>query len=225
MKRIRSFALLALGVVAASALAISAMGWRRAAQTRADWVAARPPLPDFGLATWPEPFRKRVEAADAKLAGPGKLPEVSALAELARLYHANGFLREAEQAYRGLLVFDPQNAHWPHLLATLLAGYGRLDDAIPLLRRAVSLAPDYVPARLHLGDALLKNGKETEADVVYRELLAHFPEQPYALLGLERIDIATSRLTAAREELTRAVRADPPTTSEAASRGAAPARS
>ena len=178
--------------------------WRNI-EARSAWRAARPWLPALDTVT--PPLRARLAAADARVAA--YPPDVAAWGELAQLYPANGYSPQAEQAYRGLLRFDPTNPHWPHLLAALLAGYGRLDDALPLLQRTVVLAPDYLPARLRLADALLKAGRTDEAEQAYNALLQRSPANGYALLGLARIDLARERLTAAREKLTHATAADP----------------
>lgn len=179
--------------------------WWRAQVQRADWAAVRPGMPDLTNAT--PALRTKIAEIDARVAK--YPPDIAALGELARLYHANGFQAEAERTYRGLVRYDPQNAHWPHLLAILLAGYGRLDEAIPLLQSAAQLAPDYVPSKLRLGDALLKAGRTDEAEVAYQAVLKLQPNDGYALLGLARIDLARERFTAAREKLTRASAANP----------------
>ncbi len=165
----------------------------------------RPAAPDLKGAA--DELRRRIAAADATLAANPR--SAAALAELAQLYHANGFLPQAEAAYRELLRSDATNPRWPHLLATLLAGFGRLDEAIPLLQQAATLAPDYLPARLKLGDSLMKAGRPDEAEAAYQAIVAREPAHPYALLGLARIDLARERLTAAREKLSRAAAADP----------------
>ena len=158
------------------------------------------------LSHWPEPFRKRLAAAEAGLAS--RSGAVSALGELSRLYQANGFLAEAEQGYRALLKLDPNEPHWPHLLAALLAAYGRLDDALPLLRQTIALAPQYVPARLHLADALVKSNQPANAAAAYRDLLTISPQNPYGLVGLARLDLETRHLSEAREKLQQAIAAD-----------------
>ena len=83
-----------------------------------------------------------------------------ALAELAQLYHANAFYPQADQCYQGLLRLAPSEARWPYLEANILAGFGRLAEALPLLQRTIELAPDYIPARLRTADALRKPTSE-----------------------------------------------------------------
>jgi predicted Zn-dependent protease len=136
-------------------------------------------------------------------------PDVAALTEFANLCHANGQLEAAANAYRALIKLEPGNARWPYRLASILAGYGRLDDALPLLRTTLQLAPDYFPARLTLGESLLKHNATAEAETVYRDALQREANNPYAMLGLARCDLDSRRWTSARAQLQRAVAAHP----------------
>lgn len=194
-----------VGAVALGGLGFAGHAWYRATTTRAAWIAAIPARPD--LAKWPEEFRTRLSGAEARVSAPGI--DTAALGELARLYHANGFLREAERAYRALLIFDPAEPRWPHLLAALLADYGRLDEALPLLEKTVSLAPAYAPARLRLADALVKVNRPEAAATAYRELLLAAPKNSHALLGLARLELDAGRLPMARVTLQEVTTATP----------------
>lgn len=130
---------------------------------------------------------------------------IGALGELSQLYHANGFSAEAVQCYRGLLRIDSSNPRWSHRFATLVAGYGQLNDAVGLWSRTVALAKDYTPAYIHLADSLLKLNRSAEAAGLYKTILKRESDNPYALLGLARIDIDAGRWTEAREYLESAV--------------------
>lgn len=115
---------------------------------------------------------------------------VAAMTELSRLYHANGYFAEASQCYATLMEAEPRNAQWPHLAAMILAGYGQLEDAIPLERHSTELDPSYTPSRIRLGDMLLKSNRVDEAEAAYRAVLKEQPEHPYALQGVARVEIA-----------------------------------
>ncbi|HUJ43982.1 MAG TPA: tetratricopeptide repeat protein [Opitutaceae bacterium] len=178
-------------------LAAAGYLWWRAGERRAIVVASVPQRPD--LNALPPEMAQRVGACERRAqAGPDR---IAALGELSCLYHANGFFAEASQCYQGLLRVDAGDPHWLYRLATIIAGYGQLDDALPLWRRAVKLAPDYVPAHLRLGDTLLKTNQNTQAAKVYAAVLERDPRNPYALLGLARIDLDAGRWEAARERL------------------------
>jgi tetratricopeptide (TPR) repeat protein len=131
------------------------------------------------------------------------------LAQLAALYHANGHYPEAIACYEALLRLAPAEARWPHLLAGIYADFGQLDAALPLRQKAVALALDYLPARLRLGDVLLKTNRTAEAAAAYDEALRRDPNNPYALLGLARCDLAKDDWSRARARLEAAVAAQP----------------
>ncbi len=195
MKRRRLAWAIAAAVLCAAVTVV--VVWRSAAAQREVLATDIPARPNLGAL--PAEFLQRLVSAEQRAqSGPDR---VLALGELSRLYHANGFCAEASQCYQGLLRADPDNPRWPHLLATILAGYGRLEDAMPLWRRAVKLAPDYLPARLRLGDVLLKTNQNAEAAETYAAVLDREPGNSYALLGLARIDIDMQRWAAARDRL------------------------
>ena len=203
MQRLRTLSLLAVGGMAVAATAW--MGWR-GFSARHDWQVMRPGLPAAVGAAAPG-LDARLTACHARLqAWP---PDRLALAEFSRLCHANGLIEPAISGYRALMILEPGEARWPHLLASILAGYGRLDEALPLLRRATVLAPDHLVGWLRLGQALFKANATAEAEAVYRETLQRAPGNPFALLGLARCDLRQDRWTAARSHLQQAVAADP----------------
>ena len=194
--------LVGLGTVLVAALLVVA-GGKWGEHTRI--AASLPPRPE--LTGKPTDLVERIDESDAKARD--FTGARTALAELSGLYHANGFLAEALQCYAMLREIEPREARWAHLAGSLLASAGRLDEAEPMYRRATELAPDYLPARLRLGDVLLKGNRTTDAAQVYTDVLARWPEQPYALLGLARVAIAGQNWTEARAWLRRSIAADP----------------
>jgi tetratricopeptide (TPR) repeat protein len=137
------------------------------------------------------------------------LHATAGLADLSRLYHANGYYPEAMACYEGLRQIEPANGRWPHLQASIIAIFGRMEEALPLLQQAVALAPDYLPARLRLGDVLLKGNRPAEATQVYAEALRRAPGDPYALLGLARCDLTANDWTKAKARLEEAMARHP----------------
>jgi len=179
--------------------------WKTISAHRA-WAAIRPDLPT-GIDHSSPGLETRLAACVRRMDG---WPlDHAALAEFAKVCHANGLLDSAIVGYQALLNLEPNNARWPHLLALILAGYGRLDEALPLLRQTVKLAPDYTVAWLNLGDALLKSNATADAEAAYREALRREPDNPYALLGIARCDLQSDRLTAARSHLQQAAASHP----------------
>lgn len=159
------------------------------------------------LRAWPTELTDKI--AEAEKGAASYLRPATSLAVLSRLYHANGFYNEAIQCYDGLQRLEPREARWPHLQAGILAEFGRLDEALPPQQRAVVFAPDYLPARLRLGDVLLKANQTAEAAKVYAEVLIRESGNPYALLGLAKCDLVTGGWTKARERLEQAIKLHP----------------
>jgi tetratricopeptide (TPR) repeat protein len=157
-------------------------------------IPTRPTFPGF-----PPELETRVAESERNLrAGDGGVP---ALADLAQLYQANGFLPDASKCYRGLMALQPENPRWPYHLAGMSADAGLLDEALRLWRQVAASTPSYLPAQLRIGDALLKLNRPDEAATAYTAVLQVDPENPYALLGLARLDLAAGRWEAARPRL------------------------
>lgn len=179
-------------------------GWRLV-QTRTLVTASIPRRPD--LTGRPAVLNERIVRAEQRAES---LMHASAgLAELGRLYHANGFFDEAAQCYHGLRRIQPREPRWPHLNASLLSGLGELEAALPLEQQAVALAPAYLPARLRLGDIQLKSNRTAEAAASYAAALVQAPGNPYALLGLAKCELSDGNWSKARERLEEAVRRNP----------------
>jgi tetratricopeptide (TPR) repeat protein len=106
-----------------------------------------------------------------------------------------------------MVALEPDEPRWSYRLSRLLLADGREDDGLRLLEVAIRRAPDYLPARLRLGDALLKANRSREAEIAFGEVLGREPSNPYALLGLARLDVASQRWAAARDKLEKAVAA------------------
>lgn len=188
---------LAVLVLLALAGAAGAWWWQRAGADQAAVAAALPPPPDLTGAN--PALRDRLAAAEARARS--RLSARRGLVELSRLYHANGYLAEAMESYTGLETLAPGEPRWPHLHATILAGYGQVDEAAALWQRVLTLDPGYLPARLRLGDVQLKSNQRAAAAATYNQVLQRSPDQPYALLGLARLDLEAGRWEPARQRL------------------------
>jgi tetratricopeptide (TPR) repeat protein len=181
-----------------AAAALGAGAWLLLGRTdTSELLLASIPARPQGV-TLPPALVERIDNSEQDVRGH---KSVAALADLARLYHSNGYFAEAELCYNGLLELEPRKPRWPHLLASILAGYGQLEESIPLYRQAVKLAPDYLPARVRLGDVLLKANHDKEAYEAYEGVLRINGEHPYALLGLARVEIQRGEWDSARIHL------------------------
>lgn len=189
--------LLIITVVAALAVA-GVLG--QALRVRARFAAALPAVPTSALSP---ALQDRI--AEARAHAAGLFSARRGAGELIQVYHANGLLAEALRGYTALQQLEPAEARWPHLAATILAGYGDLDAAIPLEQRSCELASDYLPARLRLADSLLKANRLAEAATAYEVALKLDRDNPYALLGLARLDFEAGQLERARTRLEQVV--------------------
>jgi tetratricopeptide (TPR) repeat protein len=176
--------------------------WWRTGRPARIVAEALPPLPD--LSNVVPALRERIAATDARARR--RVTAQKGLAELARLYHANGFLDEAMRCYAGLERLEPSNPRWFHYHATILGGYGEIDRAVELWRQVITLAPDYIPPRLRLGDCFLKSDRIDDAIAAYEAVLKISPDNPYAWLNLGRIDMEAKRWDQARAKLEKVVR-------------------
>ncbi|WP_221030661.1 tetratricopeptide repeat protein [Actomonas aquatica] len=188
---------LLLGGVAAGAFWLKNAGAQQAAV--APWI---PPIPD--TAGFPPALNDAFAAAEAKAYSRGD--SLKGLKELSALLHANGFFDSAILTYQGLAEIEPNEARWPHLHASILAGFGMSEDALALWDRVTELAPDYLPARLRIGDIALKSNDLPRAIAAYEAADRIDDGNAYALLGLARIDIEKGNEAAALDKLETIVR-------------------
>jgi tetratricopeptide (TPR) repeat protein len=198
MKRPLSLLAIAGGALIAVAACVWAWQTSRTQIQVAGFLPARP-----ALAQVPPALRDRIEQADARARR--RFGAAKGLAELARVYHANGFLDEAARCYTGLEQLDPHEPRWPHLHATILAGYGEIEPALALWQKVRVLAPDYAAAALRSGDSLLKANRPADAAAAYEAVLRLEPSNPYAVLGLARLDLEAGRWDQARNRLEQVV--------------------
>lgn len=140
--------------------------------------------------------------------------EWRARGELGRLLLARGDLRRAEmELSRALEEAPPEASELGGILTHLgqvLGRTGRVDEALPLLERAVETAPDAPATHTNLGVAFLAQGKIGEAEGEFRRALELDPSSPEALLNLARVLGATGRRDEAEEVVRRVLEILPP---------------
>ena len=109
---------------------------------------------------------------------------------LAHLYHANRLFDEARTSYELLQAMPGGlDARDHYYLADIAQYQGDLERAESELRSVVGGAPEYLPARLGLGNVLFKEGKADVAKKEYRDILATDANQPEAMFALAKIDL------------------------------------
>ena len=134
---------------------------------------------------------------------------LAGVAELGRLYHANGYRHEAEACWQLLQAEQPREAQWLYYLADLRRAASDYPAMGALLEQTVKLAPDYAPAWLHLAELQFKTGQLESAERNYGRRLALLPADPYARLGLARVALQNGRRDEARHRLEELIKDTP----------------
>ena len=129
-------------------------------------------------------LRELVDSSGAPAAGSSDDAEKlgQAWGDLARAYHAYGFLDAGAAAYGNASALQPEIAGWSYLAGLLEVQRGRHDVAVERFRRALEIDPELVVARLRLGLALLDLGRADEA-VPELEAAAKSPAHAAAALA------------------------------------------
>ena len=78
----------------------------------------------------------------------------------------------------------PRDFRWRHLLAVILIGEGKSEDAIVHLQQATLTNPDYYPTWLRLGRLLLRKGDVQNSQQAFEHADRLFPDSAGVLIGL-----------------------------------------
>lgn len=168
--------------------------------------APAPPL-ELPLQSYPAEIRKDVARLyeDAR----SHPQDGNAAGSLGRMLQAWEQWQSADDAYSRAIALDPKSFEWPYLDAFVLDRLARPQDAAIRLREALKIRPDYLPARVRLGDALLSAGQLSESRAVFSELLHEPQAEPLALFGLGRILAAEGKHDEAVRMIERALKLFP----------------
>jgi predicted Zn-dependent protease len=79
-------------------------------------------------------------------------------------------LADALTQIDGLIAEQPSNPYFMELKGQVLLEFGRANEAIPILRRAVAMAPSSALIRVLLGHALVATENKANVDEAIREL-------------------------------------------------------
>jgi tetratricopeptide (TPR) repeat protein len=171
------------GIVAVCALAAVAIGIVAARMTGA--LAGRG---DAAYGNLPPAFARALQSARDRAHGGGH--SADDIRALAHLYHANRLYDEARASYE-LLAAEPGglDAQDHYYLADIAQYQGDLDRAEAELRSVFRTAPDYLPARLALGNVLFKEGQAEDSKKEYTDVLASDADQPQAMFALAKIEL------------------------------------
>lgn len=103
---------------------------------------------------------------------------------------------EAENSFRALLIQAPENADYLLGLGQVLSARSRPHDAIPILEKALALAPRYLDVQQVLAGAYLAVGNRAGAHAIYRHARDQDPTLAWATTGLAAREEPTHRVTA-----------------------------
>src|SRR5262245_8446420 len=162
-----------------------------------------PPLPSVDLKSYSALAREAVSAA-LQLAT-SQPTDAAAVGALGRVLQAWEQLDAAHQAYARAEALAPRTFEWRYLDAVVLQRLARHDEAARQLEFATADAPDYLPARVRLAEALFDAGDLDRSRRLFDALRGERPAAPQAEYGLGRIDAAGNRQAAAILHFERAI--------------------
>jgi tetratricopeptide (TPR) repeat protein len=188
-----------LGVVAVLAVGLGLAGywWYRSGQPRPPEVDTTGYDPDIAAAI-----------AEAREAVRQEPDSGAAWGKLAMRLLAHGFQTESQACLARAEYLDPDNPRWVYLEGRLV----QLRDpeaALPLLRRAATLARNTSMPRLHLAETLLSLGLFDEAEAEFRRVLKHEPNNPRVNAGLGRLTYQRGDLDTSLKHVSLAARIAP----------------
>lgn len=148
-----------------------------ALQVRHDMMRAKL----FGFVAKAEEVGRRYPLSDASL------PASYARAITAYRYKR---LPEALAQIDGLMREQPGNPYFVELKGQVLLEFGRAQEAIPLLRKAASMAPSSALIKILLGQALVATERPAAADEAIRELSNAVAREPDSADGWQSLSQA-----------------------------------
>src|SRR5262249_725301 len=162
-----------------------------------------PPLPRLALDAFPSQTRDALSRPYA--AALSRPTDVSAVGTLARTLHAWDQLGAAHETYARAQALAPAAFEWQYLDGVALQRLARPEEAAARFEAALRRAPDYLPPRAKLADALLDSGDLDRAEQLYQALAREPAAEPVGEFGLGRIAAARLQHEAAVAHLERAV--------------------
>lgn len=141
---------------------------------------------------------------------PGTTAEqLGAFLQVAAEKHRAGQIEEAERMYRQVLRWQPDHPDALHLLGLLAAQINQLDDALPLLDRAIAIDPTVPEYHANRGNILKIQSRLGEARAAFETALRLKPDAPEALMNLATVERAQGRLAESEQLLRRVLELRP----------------
>jgi len=108
-------------------------------------------------------------------------------------------LEFAEACYRRALYAASEEFRWGYYLGLVLVLSGKHAEAVAVLKSALALQPDYLPARLRLAESLIATDNLEESEGIYRRILEKESGVAEAYFGMGRIASARKKTDSASE--------------------------
>lgn len=142
-------------------------------------------LPRIDVAAFPPAFRQQVEPLYAAASNNPK--DANSVGKLGMMLDAHHQDQTATQCYRRAHALDRGSLRWAYLLGRSQVARDQSAEAVPALREALQIDPNYVPARSTLAEAMLKEGLFEDAAREYTMVLEIDPGRAAAHYGLGRV--------------------------------------
>jgi tetratricopeptide (TPR) repeat protein len=158
-----------------------------------------------------EELRRAHEALDALRQD--QAAEAEALAagygELGHVLLAAGQFGAAKLCYDNAASLAPTDSRWPYFVAHVYRNQGDWEQAARSFNDALQMSPDYVPARVWLGEMALAAGWVELAELTFTAALSWDERHSAALFGMGRTALERREYAKAAGYLERALAADP----------------
>ena len=163
----------------------------------ASMESGAPEVPQVNIAGLPRETQNQVaEAYAVARKQPQDAGVVGQLGMLLDTYHRP---EDAVLCYKRAHLLAPAAFKWLYYWGSLLLRERKTGEALPVLTSALQLEPEYLPARLKMGEALLGAGRTEEAGKLYEAILKDYPDAAEAYYGLGRVKAARGDQAAAAE--------------------------
>ncbi len=147
-----------------------------------------PQIPQVNVKEFPSETQKQVqEAYDAARRRSDDSAAVGKLGMLLDLYDRP---EAALLCYQRAHELAPHAFRWLYFWGSLLLQNKRRQEAVPILKKALQLRPDYLPGEFKLAEALVESGQAEEAGKIYEAAAKKYPQYAEAYYGLGRVRAA-----------------------------------
>ena len=156
-------------------------------------------------------IKTTADALDRALSEPnsGTSELAEAFATMGEIYQAYALQASAEACYLNAIKLAGKRFRWVYLLARVVEGQGRLEEAVASYESALAIEPNSVPSLVHLGNVHLQLGRLDEASRKFQEAIELSPDSAAAHAGSGQVALKLRDYPAAVSAFTRALELAP----------------